>query len=375
MIFLKNFVPLIGKIKMILINTLAIVGCVVAGRQVYNKMMAAPKHVTLADKLVPKAYGRRWREEKENPSTSSGHRKPGPFFSLPAMLGFGKDERRQNLEELSDDTPEISDAEQRIDHYLAVSFASLGIAVAGSLFYPPLGFLSVPGLIYTTWPMYESAYIAIFKEHRVNVDLVYAVTQTIIVVGQNFVLGNLGSYLFFLSEKLLVMAKKRFKNNLRQMFGELPTTVRVIIEGVEVEKRLISVQIGDMIVVQAGETIPVDGIIIEGMASIDQHLLTGESQPVEKGHGSQVFASTVVLSGRIYVQVEQAGEQTIVAKIGDILESTTKIKSSQHFSAEMFTDKAVVPIFALAGLSISLNGKLKTTPRENRPSPPSPLSH
>ena len=344
---------------MILINTLVIGGCVLAGTQVYDKVIAVKnrKGVTFLDKLEPQAYVRRWRQAKEK---KRKEKKEGDWFSVPAILRFGKDKRRKNLEALSaeENTPEITEAEQRINHYFAVSLGSLGIAIAGSLIYPPLHVLSLPTLIYSALPIYKNAYTAIFKEKRVSVDILYATTFSIIVLGQNFVLGNMNICFFFLSEKVLVMARERFKKNLRQLFGELPTTVRVVdrSRGVEVEKTLESVQIGDLIVLEAGEMIPIDGIIMEGMASIDQHVLTGESQPVEKEKTERVFASTVVLSGRIYVEVEQAGEQTIVAQIGHILENTTEFKASKHFWAEMATDKSVVPMFTLAGLSVPFIG-------------------
>jgi len=66
-------------------------------------------------------------------------------------------------------------------------------------------------------------------------------------------------------------------------------------------------QAGDIIVVNTGEVVPVDGVIAEGMAMIDQHALTGESTPAEKGVGDHVFASTIMVAGKALVSVEQSG--------------------------------------------------------------------
>ncbi|MCK5524676.1 MAG: hypothetical protein KAI83_16245 [Thiomargarita sp.] len=68
--------------------------------------------------------------------------------------------------------------------------------------------------------------------------------------------------------------------------------------------------------VNAGEIIPVDGVIQSGLANIDQHLLTGETQPVEREVGDKVFASTLLLSGRIAILVETTGEETVAAGSG-----------------------------------------------------------
>ena len=72
-------------------------------------------------------------------------------------------------------------------------------------------------------------------------------------------------------------------------------------------------------VVSAGESVPVDGTITEGIASIDQRALTGESQPAQKGVGEPVFASTTVLSGKILICVEKTGQDTISAQIAEVL--------------------------------------------------------
>lgn len=69
-------------------------------------------------------------------------------------------------------------------------------------------------------------------------------------------------------------------------------------------------------VVSAGQVIPVDGLITDGYGSVDQHRLTGEAQPAEKTAGDRVLAATVMLAGKLYVQVEKAGKATTAAQIG-----------------------------------------------------------
>ncbi|MEN8217426.1 MAG: hypothetical protein ABFS56_13875 [Pseudomonadota bacterium] len=65
-----------------------------------------------------------------------------------------------------------------------------------------------------------------------------------------------------------------------------------------------------------------------GSASVDQHLLTGESQPVEKESGDKVFAATLLLSGRIAIDVQTAGNDTVAAQIGEILNKTQHYKDN-----------------------------------------------
>ncbi len=79
------------------------------------------------------------------------------------------------------------------------------------------------------------------------------------------------------------------------------------------------VQVGDILVVEAGEIVPVYGTTVEGSAAIDQHMLTGESQLVEKQIGDPVFAATMLLTGRILIDVEKAGSETISGQISQVL--------------------------------------------------------
>jgi Cu2+-exporting ATPase len=106
----------------------------------------------------------------------------------------------------------------------------------------------------------------------------------------------------------------------------------------------------DIVVVHTGEVVPVDGVIVEGLAMIDQHALTGESTPAEKGIGDLVFASTVTVAGKIHVSVEKSGEQTATSKIAQILNDTAgyTLASQQR--------GAVIPTLVAGALALGAIG-------------------
>ena len=108
---------------------------------------------------------------------------------------------------------------------------------------------------------------------------------------------------------------------------------------------------GDTLVVEAGQMIPVDGVITQGEASIDQHRLTGESQPAEKSYGDSVLAATVVLNGRVQIQVEKTGEATLAAQIGDILANTLDYHLSICERGKAIADRWVMPSLLMTGLA------------------------
>lgn len=133
----------------------------------------------------------------------------------------------------------------------------------------------------------------------------------------------------------------------------------MVVDGSEIEVPFEEVQSGDEVVVVAGQMIPVDGLISAGMASIDQHMLTSEGQPFEAGPGENVFASTVVISGKITIRVEKTGASTVAAQIGDILNNTADFNLSIKSRVESLLDKIVPGLLVLSGASLpwlGLNG-------------------
>jgi Cu2+-exporting ATPase len=100
--------------------------------------------------------------------------------------------------------------------------------------------------------------------------------------------------------------------------------------------------------------------VVEGIASIDQHALTGESQPLEKAIGDKVFAATVVMTGRIYMKVEKSGENTTIAKIGQILNNSINVKSNIQLKGEEWANKATLPMLGMAGLIFPILGPVNT---------------
>jgi len=251
---------------------------------------------------------------------------------------------------------DVSDEEKRIDHYIPISFGALGLAIAGSTLYAPLSLLSLAGILYATVPIYQYAYRALTKERRVNVDVLYSLTQTAVILNGQFIVSSLGAVYFYVSIKLLLRAKERFKKNVIQVVTAVPRSVLTSVDGVEVEKPLDAIDIDDIVIIVAGETIPIDGVITNGVGLIDQRILTGEAQPVEKTMGDSVFMSTMVLSGRLSIAVEKTGEATTVAQIGEILNQTEHGQTALPLWSEMITDKAVLPMLALGGLSLPFLG-------------------
>ena len=118
-----------------------------------------------------------------------------------------------------------------------------------------------------------------------------------------------------LGKFLETRAKGKTGDAIRQLMNLRPNTATVLVDGREKEIPVEEVRVGDLVLVRAGDSIPVDGVIISGRASIDQSALTGESIPVEKNVGDSVVAATVSRTGFIQFRAEKVGEDTTLANI------------------------------------------------------------
>lgn len=248
----------------------------------------------------------------------------------------------------------LSPLEKRMNHYLNIATVNLGIAGV-SLFFPPLVLATVPLLAYLMSPILQLTYKGLVKERRFTSYTLDAILLGGMLVGGFWYTATIGLWVLMFSRKLLVKSENNAKQNLVNLFGEQPRTMWILTaDGVEVEIPFNQLQVGDVLVISAGQMIPVDGVITAGIASIDQHKLTGEAQPAEKGVGEAVLAATVVLAGRIYIRAERTGTDTVAMQIGQILEKTADFKNSLQSRGEAIADKMALPTLAMSILLLPL---------------------
>lgn len=244
---------------------------------------------------------------------------------------------------------------------LTIASASLGMAIAGSLFYPPLQLLCLPPLLYSLRYMFQNSYRALYKPNlrdKAHVNTLTTITVVTCLLNGYVVIPAISGFFYTFSMKLIAHTKNDSKQSLVNIFRQTAHTAWVLVDGVEVQTPIEQIQPGDRVVVSAGETIPVDGLIVDGMASVDQHMLTGEAQPVEKSPGDRVFALTLLLSGRIQVEVEHAGHETTAAQIGELLNRTTDFKTGMQLRSEALTQKTVWPMLIIGTVSWPFLGPL-----------------
>lgn len=171
--------------------------------------------------------------------------------------------------------------------------------------------------------------------------------------GMILTLVSLGKYLEGLS-------KKKTTKALTKLMDLAPKKARVLIDGKESVIPVEKVNVNDIVIVKKGEAIPVDGIIIEGNASIDQSNITGESLPVYKSINNEVYSSTLISVGYIKIKATKVGEDTSIANIIKLVEEASNSKAPISKLADKVSGVFVPVILCIAVITFIVNMLLKS---------------
>lgn len=241
----------------------------------------------------------------------------------------------------------------------------------------PLMFLPMSlGLMYTMlvlativqftagWTFYRGAYHAL-KNRSANMDVLVALGIT---AAYGYSVMTTFPHIFFegptffdtsallitfvrFGKYLEAKAKGRAGQALKRLLELQADKARILIDGEEKEVAASSVKIGDIILVKPGEKIPVDGEIIEGQASIDEAMITGESIPVDKGVGDPVVGATINRSGSIKITTTKTGKDTVLSGIIKMVEDAQGVKPPIQRLADTISNYFVPTVVAISLLT------------------------
>ena len=267
--------------------------------------------------------------------------------------------RRQQLAALVEDDstlPLLNETEKTTNRYLALSGLSIGLSTLASFVFPAL---LVPAMLLGAvllFPMYQALFKDMLVERKLKLSLLGSLYLSGFWLAGYYVFAGVAFFLYFLGLKIVHQMEGRSRQNLTDLFALQPRFVWRLVDGSELETAFEALQAGDVVVVNAGEPIPVDGLIVGGMGSVDQHMLTGESQPLEKEPGDRVFTSTLLLSGRLLVQVETTGASTVSAQIVEVLNKTANYHSETELKGMALANQSILPNLAISAIALPLVG-------------------
>lgn len=266
--------------------------------------------------------------------------------------------RQKQLEDLRADkhaTSEPNEEEKTINRQIGMSGITMGFAATTHLF-PPLIIPTTALAVYTIMPLYKKTISTLTKEKKVKFDFLASLYMTGFYLAGYHTFACFAYMLYFIGNKVVNHMECRSHENITNLFGQQPRKVWLLVEGTEIEIPFHQLKEGDVVAVKAGEPVPVDGMIINGFGMIDQHMLTGESQPVEKEPGENVFALTLLIRGKLFIQVEKKGEDTLSAQITQILQQTSKHNSEIALKGQEIADKTALPNIIASVIALRVVG-------------------
>ena len=198
---------------------------------------------------------------------------------------------------------------------IAVIFMILGIDTPIYL-NPAWGAVIISGI-----PMLLLAMTRLIREKWISSALLIAIAMVAsLLIGEIFAAGEV-AWIMALGALLEDWTVERAKKGLRNLINLTPQTGRRIVDDKEEMISVDEIKIGDILRILPGESVPVDGEIIQGSSSLDQSIMTGESLPIDKEIGDEVFYGTMNLYGAIDIKATSLGENSSLQKLIDLVKA------------------------------------------------------
>ena len=225
--------------------------------------------------------------------------------------------------------------------------------------------LATPVQFYVGRSYYVNGWKAL-KNGSANMDVLVALGTSVAYFFSVIVmLGVLPGMVYFetsatiitlvrLGKYLETRAKSGAGDSIKKLLSLKPTKARILRDGQEVEIDSGDLVPGDMIVVRPGEKLPTDGVVTEGTSSVDESMITGESKPVDKNPGDEVYGATLNKNGRLVFKATKVGRDTFLSQIIKMVEDAQTSKAPIQQLADKISAIFVPIVIAVAVLTFVL---------------------
>ena len=192
--------------------------------------------------------------------------------------------------------------------------------------------------------------ISTLLQGKCTVEVLDAAAITASLLLRDFNTVSMLTLLLGLGDTLSEWTRKHSIDSLTESLTITVQSVWQKVDGTEIQTPLSAIREGDLVVVRSGSSIPVDGIVVEGLGVVNQASMTGEPIGVKREAGGAVFAGTVVEEGEIVIKVTKVGDATRFRQVAAFIEESEALKAGIQGRSERMADIAVPFTFLLAGL-------------------------
>lgn len=185
------------------------------------------------------------------------------------------------------------------------------------------------------------------KKKIVSIDLLASIALTVSLIERQWISAIFINLMIASARVFIDYVKIRSHSAINSLLKLKPEKVRIREAGKVIKIAIGDVKTGDLVIVELGESIPVDGIVEEGNAEVDQASLTGESIPIEKKVGDKALSFTTVVSGGLIIKAEKVGKETTFEKIVSLVEKSQESKAPIYTTINKFANWYI--IFTILG--------------------------
>ncbi|MCU4799272.1 cation-translocating P-type ATPase [Halobacteria archaeon HArc-gm2] len=196
---------------------------------------------------------------------------------------------------------------------------------------------------------YSAKNTALDIDFLMSVAMVSAVAASVISASANFYFEAATlAVLFSVAELLERYSMDQARSSLRELMDLSPDEATVRRDGAEVTVPVEEVRVGDSVLVQPGEKIPLDGVVLEGESAVNEAPITGESVPVDKADGDEVYAGTINQAGFLEVEVTAAAGEDTLSRIVELVEDAQANRTEREQFVDRFAGYYTPVMVALA---------------------------
>lgn len=245
---------------------------------------------------------------------------------------------------------------QAIIRNLKLSLIAVSCSISASVVYAPLGYAGIAIVLWLLLFIAKKFIHTLSDKGHLPIEILDLGYIGMLLFSGSLIAASLSSLIYFTYRFLRLVTEDEVEYTWLDMEEHAPKTAWLRNQGTEIEVPAESLEPGDIITVRTGETLPVDGIIVDGAGSAGEQMLTGEFQPVEKKIGDSVSAATLLMTGTLHVRVEQSGKDTEAARIISVLERTRQFTAYMDAAGQEMADASVAPISLLALCALPFAG-------------------
>jgi Cu+-exporting ATPase len=311
------------------------------------------------------------------------------------ICGMALEPRSATLE----DNAELSDMTRRLQVSALLAFPVFAIAMASDLFPQAMPefvsmkilqwlefALSTPAVLWGGWPIFQRGWASVINRHLnmftlialgVGVAWTYSVVAMLLPgifpPAMRSMMGTVPVYfeaaavimaLVLLGQVMELRARSRTSAAIKLLLGLAPKTARIVrADSTEEDIPLEQVKPNDVLRVRPGEKVPVDGVVLEGVSSLDESMVTGESIPVEKTAGARLIGATVNGTGSLLMRAERVGSDTLLAQIVHMVSEAQRSRAPIQRLADVTAGYFVPAVVGIALITLAVWGIFGPEPR------------